>query len=52
VPDLTPQAEKKKEDKSFSRFMDDVKAREKERAEKERLRKLFESSLDDDEKKD
>jgi hypothetical protein len=50
VPDLTSKVEKKKDDREFARFMDDVKAREKERAEKERLRKLFESSLDDDKK--
>jgi hypothetical protein len=50
VPSPQEVQTKKKDDREFARFMDDVKAREKERAEKERLRKLFESSLDDDKK--
>jgi hypothetical protein len=52
IPDLTSKAEKKKDDREFQRFREDVRAREIEREEKERLRRLFESSLDDDEKKD
>jgi hypothetical protein len=38
----------KKEKKEFSSYMDEVHKREKERDERERLRKLFESSLGDD----
>ena len=41
-------AERAKEQREFEGFIDNVRAREQERAEKERLRKLFESSLDDD----
>lgn len=42
----------KKKQEHFTVFIDDVKTREKERDERERLKKLFESSLDDpDEKK-
>jgi hypothetical protein len=52
VPDLTPKREAKKQAKEFGHFMDDVKRRERERAEKERLRKLFEDSLTDEDKKD
>jgi len=52
VPDLTSKKQEKKRDQGFDRFMGDVKRREQERAEKERLRKLFESSLDDEDKKD
>jgi hypothetical protein len=33
-----------------NRFYDDVRRREQERAEKERLRKLFEGSIKDDDK--
>ena len=52
VPDLTEKKQQKRQDQSFDRFMSDVKRREHERAEKERLRKLFEDSLsDEDEKK-
>ncbi len=44
---------KRKNDQEFRDFMGKVKEREKDREEKERLRKLFESSLsDDDDKKD
>ncbi len=50
VPNLAPKQQEKKENKEFDRFMGDVKRREQERAEKERLRKLFESSLSDDDK--
>jgi hypothetical protein len=48
VPNLAPKQQEKKENKEFDRFMGDVKRREQERAEKERLRRLFESSLSDD----
>lgn len=41
----------KKADKEFHSFIDNVRNREKEREERERLRKLFESSLSDDDKK-
>ncbi len=40
--------EKKREQREHHRFIDDIKDRERERSEKERLRKLFEDSLDDD----
>lgn len=52
IPDLTSRKVEKQKDESFGRFMDDVKRREHERAEKERLRKLFESSLSDEDKPD
>jgi hypothetical protein len=42
----------KAKDRQFNRFMDDVKKREKEREERERLRRLFESSLKDDSDRD
>ncbi len=35
----------------FNRFVDDVRTREKQREERERLRKLFESSIQDDDEK-
>lgn len=38
--------------KQDERYFDDVKRREKERAERERLRKLFEGSIQDDEEKE
>lgn len=38
---------KQRENKQFHSFIDDVRGREKDREERERLRKLFESSLDD-----
>lgn len=41
----------KKKEEHFRVFIDDVKTREKEREERERLKKLFESSLDDPEDK-
>lgn len=40
-------AEQRKEQKEFNQFIDKVRDREKEREERERLRKLFEDSLDD-----
>ena len=52
VPSVGEAKVKKQDDREFRRYMDDVKSREKDRAEKERLRKLFESSLEDDDKKD
>lgn len=52
VPSLSEAKAKKKDDRSFHQFMDKVKEREQDRAEKERLRKLFESSLSDEDKKD
>lgn len=52
VPDLTPKREAKKEKKEFDRYMDDVKRREKEREEKERLRRLFEDSISDEDTQD
>lgn len=51
VPNIPGAKQEKKRDQGFDRFMGDVKLREQERAEKERLRKLFESSLDDEDKK-
>lgn len=41
----------KKAEKEFTSFIDNVRTREKEREERERLRKLFESSLSDEDKK-
>lgn len=41
------QAEKKKDTREFDEFMSKVKNKEKDREERERLRKLFEDSLDD-----
>ena len=52
VPSVAEAKAKKQDDREFQRFREDVRAREIERAEKERLRRLFESSLDDDGKKD
>lgn len=40
--------EKEREQKKFENFIDDVRERERERAEKEKLRQLFERSLIDD----
>jgi len=40
--------ESRKEQAEFNQFIDDVRDRERERDERERLRKLFESSLQDD----
>ena len=40
-------AERRQEQREFNQFIDKVRDREKEREERERLRKLFEDSLDD-----
>lgn len=50
VPDLTSRKVEKRQSKEFDRYRDDVKRREQERAEKDRLRRLFESSLSEDDK--
>ena len=50
VPDLTPKKEQKRDNRQFDSYMSDIKSRERERAEKERLRKMFESSLSDEDK--
>lgn len=47
VNPFTARRAKQAENRQFQAFMDDVRSREKEREERERLRKLFESSLDD-----
>lgn len=44
--------QKKKSNEEFRRFQDEVRKKEKEREERERLRKLFEASLIDDKDKD
>lgn len=44
---FTARRVKNHENARFNRFVDDVRSKEKEREERERLRKLFESSLDD-----
>lgn len=51
LPSVSDAKAKKKDDREFQRFREDVRSREIERSEKERLRKLFESSLDDDDEK-
>lgn len=51
TPSIVKPAQEKKKSQEFTEFMDRVKDREKDREEKERLRKLFEQSLDDDEKR-
>lgn len=43
-------ASKKKNNEEFRRFQDEVRKKEKEREERERLRRLFEASLRDDDK--
>jgi hypothetical protein len=47
-PKITDRPYLKKSERMDKGYYDDVKKREKEREERERLRKLFESSLDDD----
>jgi len=42
--------EKAKEEREFRSYMDDVRTREQERMERERLRKLFEDSVSDDDR--
>jgi hypothetical protein len=49
---LEEKAQLKKSERANKAYFDDVKKREKEREEKERLRKLFESSLEEDHKDD
>lgn len=44
-------SEGKKRDREFDQYRESVRQREKDREERERLRKLFESSLQDDDKK-
>ena len=46
----TGKQESKRDQEEFERYIDQVRDREKDREERERLRKLFESSLDDDRK--
>ena len=48
VPDLAGIKQAKKETKEFDTYMDNVKKREQDRKEKEKLRKMLESSLQDD----
>ncbi len=48
---LKTKVKDKKVEKEFHSFIDNVRTREKEREERERLRKLFESSLSDEDKK-
>jgi len=46
----TPTIQKKKEREEFHKYIDDVREKQKEREERDRLRKLLESSLHDDDK--
>lgn len=48
VPDLASAKQAKKETKEFDTYMDKVRAREQDRKEKDKLRKMLESSLQDD----
>lgn len=52
TPKMEDRAYLKKSERMDKSYYDDVKKRETEREEKERLRKMFESSLNDDESKD
>ena len=48
VPDVAGVKQKKKDDREFNEYMDKVREKEQDRKEKERLRKMFESSLSED----
>ena len=48
VPDVAGVKQKKKDDREFHDYMDKVREKEQDRKEKDRLRKMFESSLSDD----
>ena len=50
VPDIVDIKEKKKDEREFHDYMEKVREKEQERKEKERLRKLFEDSLSEDDK--
>jgi hypothetical protein len=50
VPDLAPKRAQRRQTNEFDAYRDDVKRREREREEKERLRRLFENSLSEDDK--
>lgn len=50
VPDVAGVKEKKKDDREFNDYMDKVREKEQDRNEKEKLRKMLESSLSEDDK--